>query len=210
MHSALLLLYTATAFVHRPPPISATRRAVLSSAVAAAAAPRPAAADVASQLDLKLSATGLKWADLRAAPATAVAPVVGQPITIDYMMTRRAGAKIYSTVDSKAPFSWTLGDGTVIEGLELAVLGGGDLPPLKVGGARRVVVPQALGYGRDKGFFSSGAPTEIRRIGPVPPDFSWVDARGDTVNAFLRFKISTSTRIGSTSPISSLTLAFAR
>ena len=188
----LLALYTSSA-AHRVPPISHTRRAVLTSAVAAAAVvppQQPAAADVASTLDLKLSATGVKWAELRAAPPTGATPEKGQQITIDYMMTRRAGAKIYSTVDSKVPFSWTLGDGTVIEGLELAVLGGGDLPPLKVGGARRVVVPQALAYGRDRGFFNAegGAPTEIRRLNPVPPDFVWRDAQGDAVNAYLRFK----------------------
>ena len=41
----------------------------------------------------------------------------------------------------------TAGDGTVIEGLELAILGSGDIKPMQPGGIRRVMVPQILGYG---------------------------------------------------------------
>ena len=53
---------------------------------------------------------------------------------------------MHSTREAGEPFSWTLGDGSVIEGLELAVGGGGGLPPMLVGGAR-VIVPMARGYG---------------------------------------------------------------
>ena len=169
------------------------RRAVLKFGAAAGTAfggaARPAAAaqaGIAQTLDMKLSSSGMKWADLR--QGTGGTPVAGQRVLIDYMMTRRAGSKIYSTVDSKKPFEWTLGDGTVIEGLELAILGGGDLPPLQQGGARRVIIPQNLAYGKDKGFFSGGAPTEIRNLGPVPPDFEWIDQNGDKVSSYLRFK----------------------
>ena len=168
------------------------RRLAITGAAAAAStlgAGRPASAlqkQVASTLDMKLSASGLKWADLRVGQGSQ--PAVGQRAVIDYMMTRRGGYKIYSTVDSKQPFEWTLGDGSVIEGLELAVLGGGDLPPLRQGGARRVFVPQVLGYGKDRGFFSGGTPTEIRDLGPVPPAFVWFDLNDDKVNSYLRFK----------------------
>jgi hypothetical protein len=157
--------------------------AVASSSATCASAAKP----LESTLDLKLSATGMKWSDLRA--GSGAAPVKGQRVTIDYMMTRRAGAKIYSTVDSRQPFSWTIGDGTVIEGLEVAVLGGADMPEMRQGGARRVMIPQFLAYGKEKGFFAGGAPTEIRSLGPVPPDFWWTPSGGgDKVNAFLRFK----------------------
>lgn len=50
----------------------------------------------------------------------------------------------------KTPLSFTLGAGQVIQGLERGVLG------MKVGGARRIVVPPSLGYG-------------IERNGPIPP-----------------------------------------
>lgn len=55
------------------------------------------------------SAAGLKWADIRVGAGPVNIP--GQRVTIDYMMTKRAGAKIHSTKDARAPFSWTLGDG---------------------------------------------------------------------------------------------------
>ena len=35
----------------------------------------------------------------------------------------------------------------MIEGLELAILGSGDIKPMQPGGIRRVMVPQILGYG---------------------------------------------------------------
>ena len=47
---------------------------------------------------------------------------------------------------------------------------------------------EVLGYGKDKGFFSSGAPTELRNLQPIPPEFIWADPQGDNVNSYLRFK----------------------
>jgi hypothetical protein len=58
----------------------------------------------------------------------------------------RYGTKIYSTTDKNAPFSWVLGDGSAIQGLELAVEGGDGVPPMLPGGVRRVIIPSALGY----------------------------------------------------------------
>jgi hypothetical protein len=72
------------------------------------------------------------------------APVAGQKVAIDYVMSTtgaRYGAKIDSTQDRQAPYSWTLGDGTTIKGLELAVMGGEGMPPMLPGGVRRVIIP---------------------------------------------------------------------
>jgi len=112
-------------------------------------------------------------------------------------MTRRGGAKVHSTREAGEPFSWTLGDGSVIEGLELAVGGGGGLPPMLVGGARRVIVPMARGYGSQTGGPSRAKEaqqdrlwaTNVRDLGPVPPEYEWQDAfSGERVNSYLRFK----------------------
>jgi peptidylprolyl isomerase len=149
--------------------VTFTRRgaaAVCTGAAAACVVRSPAAADTAT-LELTTADSGLKWAELRKGQGPPGRK--GQRCTVDYMMTRRAGAKIYSTRQSGEPFSWTLGDGSVIEGLEIAVLGGGGVPPLLPGGARRVIVPQPLGYGRDRGFFSSGTPTEVLNLQPSAP-----------------------------------------
>ena len=99
---------------------------------------------------MRTSSSGLQWADLKAGQGGEVQK--GDRIWVEYMMTRRGGAKIYSTKQAQQPFSWVLGDGSVIDGLELMVSGSGDIPPLRPGGARRAIVPQVLGYGKEKVF----------------------------------------------------------
>jgi hypothetical protein len=59
---------------------------------------------------------------------------------------KRYGTKIFSTQDKDTPYRWTLGDGSTISGIELAILGGDDVTPMLPGGIRRVVIPQSLGY----------------------------------------------------------------
>ena len=54
---------------------------------------------------------------------------------------------------------------------------------MKVGGARRIVVPQTMGYGTQ-----TGAGTLLKEVGPIPPDFTWIDQTNDQVNSYLRFK----------------------
>lgn len=112
------------------------------------------------------------------------------------MMSRRGGAKIHSSVQAQQPFSWVLGDGSVIGGLELAILGGDEgldpsvdkpLKPLLPGGARRVIVSQktGLGYGTKNADWT----TNVFEVGPVPPEgFRWRDTQGDMVESYVRFK----------------------
>lgn len=132
--------------------------------------------------DYSMSSTGVKWAEIKEGSGLFLA-TPGAQVTIDYIMSRQGGYKIHSTLQSGVPFVWKLGDGSVIAGLEQAVLGGGGMPPMKIGGARRVVVPQTMGYGTQ-----TGAGTLLRELGPVPPDFTWVDQTNDAVNSYLRFK----------------------
>ena len=44
------------------------------------------------------------------------------------------------------PYRWTLGDGTTIQGIEEAILGNNEIPPMLPGGIRRVIIPESLGY----------------------------------------------------------------
>ena len=169
-----------------------SRRTVLMGTAAAAMAVHPAVAEAAAApavtFDFSTAPSGLQWADLKL--GTGVAPQAGSALVIDYIMTRRAGEQIHSTVKAQEPFSWVLGSGTVIEGLEQAVAGGGGVPAMLPGGARRVIVPMALGYGKsadDQGLMWQTAVRE--NLGPIPPEnFEWVDRRGDKVNSFFRFK----------------------
>ena len=69
-------------------------------------------------------------------------------------------------VDFAKFFVFSGGSGEVIKGWDMAVMGSGDsMPPMKIGGSRRVLIPPALGYGA-KGAGCSGSTGECR----IPPD----------------------------------------
>ena len=56
------------------------------------------------------------------------------------------------------------------------------------GGARRVIVPEALGYGQPADDTGAMWNTIVRDLGPTPPEFEWLDQYGDRVNSYLRFQ----------------------
>ena len=60
------------------------------AAATCAAPPAAHAAEKAKEVLLTTSASGLKWGDIR--PGVGNVPGPGQTVTIDYMMTKRAGA----------------------------------------------------------------------------------------------------------------------
>lgn len=132
--------------------------------------PASSSAVVSNGISLQSSVTGLKWADAKVGS--------GQPIkkgaraSIDYSMASTAGRfpQIYTTKDKGTPYRWTLGDGTTIEGIEKAIIGDNDIPPMLPGGIRRVIVPSTLGYE------SLAAPNskcidggKDGAVGPIPP-----------------------------------------
>jgi FKBP-type peptidyl-prolyl cis-trans isomerase FkpA len=70
----------------------------------------------------------------------------GQHVTVHYTGWLRnddgsQGAKFDSSKDRNDPFEFPLGAGHVIKGWDEGVQG------MKVGGARRLIIPAALGYG---------------------------------------------------------------
>jgi len=140
--------------------------------------------------------SGLKWADAKLGGGggggttnnnnkEGIVPKVGSTVAIDYSMASTVGRfpQIYTTKDKGQPYSWKIGDGTTIRGIELAIMGNQEdgIPPMKPGGIRRVVIPNALGYNQ---LISSTAATanlspsdKNKRcidgnegsIGPIPP-----------------------------------------
>ena len=116
-------------------------RALTAASGAAPLAARAAAAPPSSEPETVALASGLSYQDFKVGPGSA--PAKGQRVTVDYVMSTtgaRYGAKIYSTKSAEAPFSFVLGDPSVIAGLNEAVA------TMKGGGVRRVYVPASLGY----------------------------------------------------------------
>jgi hypothetical protein len=138
----------------------------------------PATAATAADLTYATSTTGnIQWADAKI--GTGATKQKGDIAAIDYVLQTsgaRYGAKIYSsadyrTADTNTPYRWTLGDGTTIQGLEDAILGGNGIDAMRAGGIRRVIIPQELAYA------SLGMPGKLqdcqvgKGVGPIPPDF---------------------------------------
>jgi len=158
-------------------PIS--RREALAQAAATAAIvapfcaayPSQAQAAISNGIQLTDTPSGMRWADVKIG--------TGQPLkkgnraSIDYSMASTAGrsAQIYSTKDTGSPYRWTLGDGSTIQGIEMAILGDTSqgIPPMVPGSIRRVIIPQKLGFQSLMTPNSICIAGEPGSLGPIPP-----------------------------------------
>jgi FKBP-type peptidyl-prolyl cis-trans isomerase FkpA len=80
---------------------------------------------------------------------TGKAAKAGDTVRVHYTGTLMNGKQFDSSRDRGTPFDFTLGQGSVIKGWDQGVVG------MRVGGKRRLVIPQALGYGE------AGSPPNI-------------------------------------------------
>lgn len=69
----------------------------------------------------------------------------GKQVSVHYTGWLTDGKKFDSSLDRGKPFAFQLGAGDVIKGWDQGVVG------MRVGGKRRLTIPQHLGYGR-RGF----------------------------------------------------------
>jgi FKBP-type peptidyl-prolyl cis-trans isomerase len=73
----------------------------------------------------------------------------GDEVRVHYTGTLMSGVKFDSSRDRGTPFDFKLGAGAVIKGWDQGVAG------MRVGGKRRLVIPESLGYGEN------GSPPKI-------------------------------------------------
>ena len=89
---------------------------------------------------LKSTASGLEYYDTKV--GTGVNPKIGQTVSVQYTGTLLDGTKFDSSYDhGGVPIDFPIGVGQVIKGWDEGV------PPMKVGGKRRLVIPANLAYG---------------------------------------------------------------
>ena len=139
------------------------------------------AAASSAPLNFSTSKSGIQWADAKV--GTGQTPQIGSATSIDYALSTtgaRYGSKIYSNSNSGAPYRWVLGDGSTIKGIEVAITGGEDkdIPPMKPGGIRRIIVPPNLAY---QSLASVSERCGSNGLGPVPPP-------NEAFEEFQRFK----------------------
>lgn len=81
----------------------------------------------------------------------------GDTVTVHYIGLVKDGGQFDDTYERDAPFSFTIGAGEAIDGLERGVVG------MKEGGERILIIPSSMAYGRNA-------------VGPVPPNATLIFA----------------------------------
>jgi len=71
----------------------------------------------------------------------------GVKIEAHYTGKLTNGKKFDSSYDRGRPLPFIVGVGQVIKGWDIGIVGADDIPPMKVGGKRRLLIPPELGYG---------------------------------------------------------------
>jgi FKBP-type peptidyl-prolyl cis-trans isomerase len=87
------------------------------------------------------TASGLKYVDI--VEGTGATPQRGQTVTVHYAGMLENGKKFDSSYDRGKPADFRIGVGAVIKGWDEGLMS------MKVGGKRKLIIPSALGYGRD-------------------------------------------------------------
>ncbi|KAL2246579.1 UNVERIFIED_CONTAM: Photosynthetic NDH subunit of lumenal location 4, chloroplastic [Sesamum indicum] len=80
----------------------------------------------------------------------------GQLINVHYTARFADGIVFDSTYKRARPLTMRLGTGKVIKGLDQGILGGGGVPPMQVGGKRKLHIPPHLAYGPEPAGCFSG------------------------------------------------------
>eukprot|EP00195_Chlamydomonas_chlamydogama_P008685 CAMPEP_0202893448 /NCGR_PEP_ID=MMETSP1392-20130828/3033_1 /ASSEMBLY_ACC=CAM_ASM_000868 /TAXON_ID=225041 /ORGANISM="Chlamydomonas chlamydogama, Strain SAG 11-48b" /LENGTH=196 /DNA_ID=CAMNT_0049577785 /DNA_START=47 /DNA_END=637 /DNA_ORIENTATION=+ len=94
------------------------------------------------------AANGLGWCDVEV--GTGATPAKGARIRCHYTGRLASNGAVFdSSYERRQPLSFSIGVGMVIKGWDVGILGSeaDGIPPMKVGGKRRLIIPAELGYG---------------------------------------------------------------
>ena len=78
---------------------------------------------------------------------TGAVPTKGGAIKAHYAGTLDNGSEFDSSFKRGQPLAFQVGVGQVIKGWDVGILGGEGIPPMKVGGKRKLIIPASMGYG---------------------------------------------------------------
>ncbi|CAI9758247.1 unnamed protein product [Fraxinus pennsylvanica] len=98
--------------------------------------------------------SGLGYCDLAVGSGEEVP--FGQLINVHYTARFADGIVFDSSYKRARPLTMRLGLGKVIKGLDQGILGGGGVPPMQVGGKRKIQIPPHLAYGPEPAGCFSG------------------------------------------------------
>ncbi|XP_058085110.1 photosynthetic NDH subunit of lumenal location 4, chloroplastic isoform X2 [Magnolia sinica] len=104
--------------------------------------------------DLNFIRSGLGYCDV--AVGTGVEPPFGELINIHYTARFADGTVFDSSYKRARPLTMRIGVGKVIRGLDQGIFGGGGVPPMLVGGKRKLHIPPELAYGPEPAGCFSG------------------------------------------------------
>jgi len=97
--------------------------------------------------EMNTAKNGLQWMD--ELEGSGPAPVKGARIKAHYT-GRLSNGKVFDSSYSRGqPLAFAVGTGMVIQGWDLGIIGSQaeEIPPMKEGGKRKLIIPPALGYG---------------------------------------------------------------
>ncbi|KMZ68300.1 Peptidyl-prolyl cis-trans isomerase [Zostera marina] len=104
--------------------------------------------------ELTFAKSGLGYCDTKA--GTGVEPPIGELINIHYTARFADGTVFDSSYKRGRPLTMRIGVGKVLPGLDQGIMGGADVPPMFVGGKRRLQIPPKLAYGPEPAGCFSG------------------------------------------------------
>eukprot|EP01023_Acetabularia_acetabulum_P062569 TRINITY_DN771_c0_g1_i3.p1 TRINITY_DN771_c0_g1~~TRINITY_DN771_c0_g1_i3.p1 ORF type:complete len:209 (+),score=31.59 TRINITY_DN771_c0_g1_i3:56-682(+) len=102
-------------------------------------------AEAAGCDDLISTSSGIKYCEIKEGSGNL--PVKSTIIRAHYEGKLESGKVFDSSYPRGRPLTFTVGVGQVIKGWDMGILGSDDLPPMKAGGKRRLVIPSELAYG---------------------------------------------------------------